>query len=410
LRYTRSKSTPLLHASEEDEQLVKDRPNNDKKSDEHNNNKGSDAFTMVKERSAFDRNFPTLLSKPSRPALVPTPYPMAPSNTPSVVLAPSNGAPKAPETGNAWKSSQNKPIPLNGASSQSGNNSPPTGHLLDATEIQLASCLVPTVQPPKVLTRNRVELLTKKGPVINPKKKFDISPLRKATSEPTLPIPPAYQENYSKLMAAKKAAEKDKQLKAEKPKSGTVVLNRNDFFKGLVRKDSVGAEDTSKQHRRVGSVGNVATDDHSQSVNHPSPSVEESAPAERPAGVNANGHGESYTEVNTLAVSVQTQPLVNIAETLSQLSLRTNGNINTRSSSPKLAVSLEDEERFLRDLGWLPEEEAHVPELTEEEIQESALKLQRWMAQFASSHKKRLNLDVLSIKKWQSEQFATRIY
>jgi len=31
-------------------------------------------------------------------------------------------------------------------------------------------------------------------------------------------------------------------------------------------------------------------------------------------------------------------------------------------------VSVEDEEKFLRNLGWLPEEEVHVPELTQEEI------------------------------------------
>jgi len=34
-------------------------------------------------------------------------------------------------------------------------------------------------------------------------------------------------------------------------------------------------------------------------------------------------------------------------------------------------ASVEDEERFLRNLGWVPEEEDHVPELTEEEILET---------------------------------------
>jgi hypothetical protein len=66
--------------------------------------------------------------------------------------------------------------------------------------------------------------------------------LRKATSEPNLPIPPAFQENYAKLMAAARKGALDPKHVPPKPaekKVGTVVLNRNDFFKGLVKKDSV---------------------------------------------------------------------------------------------------------------------------------------------------------------------------
>ena len=72
------------------------------------------------------------------------------------------------------------------------------------------------------------------------KKKFDTSLLRKATSEPNLPIPPAYQENYAKLMASRKVvADLHKEKKTpEKTKLGTVVLNRSDFFKGIVKKET----------------------------------------------------------------------------------------------------------------------------------------------------------------------------
>lgn len=406
LRYTRSKSTPLLPSPEDGQQVDEESLDFEKNSPEESN-KGNDVFTMLKERNLFDRNFPSL-SKSNGTTLAPNGSTLVPngSTLPSnVTNLPSNGNNKVPETNNAWKSSQNKPIPLNGTV-QSGNNSPPSEHMVD--EIQLASCVVPTVHPPKVLTRNRVELLTKKGPVLNPKKKFDISPLRKATSEPSLPIPSTFQENFAKLMNTKKATiEKEKQLKpgAEKPKSGTVVLNRNDFFKGLVRKDSTGAEDGTKQHRRVGS------EDNSHIRRQSFPSIEESGVADTLAS-NLNSDDKNNVEVNTPASleSIPTPSVVNVAETLSQLSLHTNGNLAIRSSSPKLDVSVEDEERFLRDLGWLPEEEAHVPELTEEEIQESALQLKRWMADFASSHKKRITLDVLSIKKWQSDQFAPKIY
>lgn len=113
-------------------------------------------------------------------------------------------------------------------------------------ELELASCLVPSVHAPKLLTRNRVEFvqtispsnhtfsksiyplnfrflfffyyylflcqLSKKGGVsvgVAGKKKFEPL-LRKATSEPNLPIPSGSQENYGKLMQTKKASDKEK--------------------------------------------------------------------------------------------------------------------------------------------------------------------------------------------------------
>jgi len=292
LRYTRSKSTPLLPVEEGEEEPEEKRDG---------------AFTLVKERNSFDRNFPTLGHPQTR----------------------GTGLPKA----SAWKTtSQNKL----GSIAAGAGSSPPTGP--PEPSMELASCLVPTVQPPKVLTRNRVEL-KKGGP---PKKKFDTSVLRKATSDPNLPIPPAYQENYAKLMA-KKAEEKKSKDKGKG--HSVVVLNKSDFFKGL------------KDQEKNPTPTRPPDDPHTLH----SPTME-------------------------------------------------------RAPEPKL-LSLEDEERFLRNLGWVPEEEAHVPELTEEEIREEALKLKAWMQQHLAQKKRSLSLGLdVSIKKWQDDrerasmQFATKIY
>jgi len=72
-----------------------------------------------------------------------------------------------------------------------------------------------------------------------------------------------------------------------------------------------------------------------------------------------------------------------------------------------------DEERFLRDLGWVPEEEAHVPELTEEEILEVQKKvhgspLSQQHFRTANSDNRLLDASVnlsLSVKKWQQDRF-----
>jgi hypothetical protein len=91
--------------------------------------------------------------------------PILPPTTtmPNPIILPNKTEPfiANPSTGTAWKSSQSKPIPLN------GNVTPPNGTATSPgsrdgseTEIQLASCIVPNVQPPKVLTKNRVELVS----------------------------------------------------------------------------------------------------------------------------------------------------------------------------------------------------------------------------------------------------------
>jgi len=171
---------------------------------------------MIKERNSFDRNFPTLNTIKPRNINCVGNTPTINGNTSSLQstsASPTNSNKIEPTPSSAWKISQSKSNPL------TVPNSPPNGtstspNIRDGveSEMQLASLIVPNVQPPKVLTKNRIELLTKKGPN---KKKFES--LRKATSEPNLPIPPAYQENYAKLMAAARKGAPDPKYVAPKP-------------------------------------------------------------------------------------------------------------------------------------------------------------------------------------------------
>jgi len=392
LRFTRSKSTPLLPNVEEgaEHEQTKDK-------------KPEDVFTMLKERNSFDRNFPTLNT--SKPRNIP-----CPPNNVTTAHSPQNGSSLGSKMDNlspggsqpsAWKSSQSKSIPINGHTSQNGNaTSPVRESTIETAEMQLATCIVPNVQPPKVLTKNRVELLTKKGPN---KRKFDTSILRKATSEPNLPIPAAYQENYAKLMAAKKAnlelhkekfntntnsSNSNKEKAPDKLKTGTVVLNRSEFLKGLSKKevsigsqeDNVAMKSQSILHRRVCS-------DQSEMLSSDSSTLVLVAPGEdcRP---------ELREALNSINSSKKegTEELIN-GDGAHHIAI-------DRSISPKL--NLEDEEKFLRNLGWLPEEEDHVPELTEEEILEESNKLKNWMNQM-TNQKKRFSLGVSCIKKWQND-------
>lgn len=409
LRFTRSKSTPLLPVDETqggEGQISKEKKTEDVA--------GVGGFAMLKERNLFDRNFPTLNTQKPRLNVssvnlntnFSSPPPSTNPSPPTSVIK-SEATPSS-----AWKIPQSKANPL--------TNSPPNGVSISPngregveTEMQLASLIVPNVQPPKVLTKNRVELLTKKGP---PKKKFDASLLRKATSEPNLPIPPAYQENYAKLMAAARKGAPDpkhpppKVIPEREKKLGTVVLNRNDFFKGRLKKESTSTspqdESTITQHRRVASdewvhptsnplLVNPGEDDESPHTPIPTTIITTTTEERTPSGSSSNANIE---------------PRINGFTMQDQDSKHVNSNpIRSRSVSPKL-LSLEDEEKFLRNLGWAPEEEVHVPELSEEEIVEWEAKKLFWMSQM--TQRKRLSLDVC-IRKWQNDRegmFVTKIY
>lgn len=66
-----------------------------------------------------------------------------------------------------------------------------------------------------------------------------MSTMRKATSEPTLPIREDYADKYAKLLAMKKAREEK-----AKQNTDTKQSDRNDFFQGLMKKEE---EDKKKQ-------------------------------------------------------------------------------------------------------------------------------------------------------------------
>jgi len=369
LRFTRSKSTPLLPLEEQGN------PNGRRHED-------VGGFAMLKEQNSFERHFPTLDTKVRN------------GIHPGNVVNGISSSPPPPTTSanpsSAWKiSSQSKTT--SAATSPPNSNSTSPGTLGD-TEMHLASLIVPNVQPPKLLTQKRVELLTKKGPN---KKKFGESLLRKATSEPNLPIPPAYQENYSKLMntSRKGAPLPDSKYSVlakatDKPKTGTVVLHRSDFFKGIMKKEQITPDESRPQHRRMNS-------DDSSGTESPLLSSDENMAEERlPSGSSGNVESKSKD------LNIQNK------EPLEQ---NTPSPPHSNSQNDAKIWSVEDEERVLRDLGWLPEDEAHVPELSEQEIHDWEAKKLRWMNQM--NQKKHLSLDVVTIQRWQTERgFATKIY
>lgn len=90
-------------------------------------------------------------------------------------------------------------------------------------ELHHVKGLIPTA--PKV---------TRKPELVNTKKGKLDQLLRKASSEPTLPIHPAYAENYAKLMAERRF--KEKIVLSSEHKPGHVMLHRNEFFKGIINK------------------------------------------------------------------------------------------------------------------------------------------------------------------------------
>jgi len=217
LRFGRSKSTP---------QLMNVEPGAE--GSQNKEKKIGDVFTMLKEANSFDRNFPTLNPPAKRGSGVNGSVPNVnqyqnlstlsnnkvettslPSGTSSVINITPVSSATTPLS--AWQSSSrspNKIVPLNGNGQLNGNPTAQSGRDGSETDLQLASCIVPTVQPPKVLAKNRVELL---GPN---KKKFDM--LRKATSDPNLPIPAAYQAKYATLIATKQGVT-DKEKIKDKP-------------------------------------------------------------------------------------------------------------------------------------------------------------------------------------------------
>lgn len=286
MRFTRSKSTPLLDGSESKQ----------------------DGFSMLNKQYTFEHNFPTLTTASSCSA--------ASSTKDSNCTVWKQGGHSVEKATESTVSGQ-------------GNGSDHRGVSHDREEY--LRNLVPHVQPiqaiapqAKPLTR-RDMLSSSKKDSKGRKKYFDPTLLRKASSAPSLPIPDSYHEQYEKMMAQKKEAEKTKEKATEKPKSGQVVLNRNDFFKGLVKQPG-------RENENVQKVSLVV---------------------------------EPIKPVGPQIVLTPPPPSMK-----SQLPVSTFEEPQTSKTQASKRLSVEAEENFLRTLGWVPEEEDHVPELTEEEIQE----------------------------------------
>jgi hypothetical protein len=77
----------------------------------------------------------------------------------------------------------------------------------------------------------------------------------------------------------------------------------------------------------------------------------------------------SDSNVNSSKIEEETVPAIEVPSPPPKIELEpivVPPVVETRKKSS--SFSIEDEERFLRDLGWTPEEEESIPELTSEEI------------------------------------------
>jgi len=202
--------------------------------------------------------------------------------------------------------------------------------------------------PPKLTNTNTKPPQPKIDTVPAPKKginilkksrPFDMSTMRKATSEPALPIREDYADKYAKLLAMKKAREEKAKQNSEIQKS-----DRNDFFQELIKKEE---EEKKKQ-------------DPTQLIEH---SVMESNGST--ANQVENGQNQIVQNSTTDSQPNQSQQLIG-DKTI--INTQQNSNIQSARESRSSSFSKEDEEQFLRKLGWRPEEEEKIPLLTQEEI------------------------------------------
>eukprot|EP01114_Cavostelium_apophysatum_P014223 TRINITY_DN3636_c0_g1_i1.p1 TRINITY_DN3636_c0_g1~~TRINITY_DN3636_c0_g1_i1.p1 ORF type:complete len:431 (+),score=101.25 TRINITY_DN3636_c0_g1_i1:376-1668(+) len=362
-RYTRSKSTPMLFEG----QIGETR---------------SDVFAMLKERNSFDKNFPTLNSKLTPPK--PT--------TPPVAIP----------TSNAWKQSLEQSKPKEDAkegkdeerkrSNSSNESDLHFEHLRD---------LIPNMQSSKVL-RGRGDLLpTKKGSMalnksIPPKFSSAMkSPptFRKASSEPTLPLSPAFQEKYTKLLASRgghptspgsrDGNSSQGSSQGSTPPQGnsppaTFILNgredkarpastvsRNDFFSGLLKEEQKKKKLESEQNENT-QTKNENT--QAKTTNNNVVAVSADSKPNVQATIAASTLAKSVANQNA---STKVDPAAaGFSPTRVERSPPPTKHAEAAPQSPLSLASIEDEEKFLRGLGWVPEEESHVPELTAEEIAE----------------------------------------
>lgn len=317
-----------------------------------------DVFTLLKEKNSFDKNFPTLNTR--------KPVPVQQASNP-------NGSEKELQT--AWKpptairASSTSQLPINTNQLREEKKAAIEEKEVDKAQVPIHSVL-PVPVPAK--PRNKVELVSPKKPAQSLKplppdsqspknRRFDPSLLRKACSEPNLPLNMVDAANYEiKLMPPK-----------ARPPSN-LSSNRNDFFQNLIKKEQQRAVSIPSQHSQ-----------HEQNISTQLGTFTE--PETKIYVENTNNfHGDEHL---TEGVDETNPP---------------DDEPDATEKQCKNQVSEEDEERFLRDLGWLPEEESHVPELTDEEI----LQVKNRLGGMEHRQSTKLALDI-SVKKWQNDKFFT---
>lgn len=158
--------------------------------------------------------------------------------------------------------------------------------------------------------------------------------LRKATSEPSLLNNPNAEELRKLKREKSKVA-----LKETLEEADVAVAKRNTFFMDVFKREKQIQESSGED---VDSGASIPLND---AEGRASPSI--------PLEVHNNDIPSSLPEDVLLARS----------------------EISRKPSPPAQLPAVEDEERFLRLLGWRPEEEDHVPELEEAEIAEVRLKI-----------------------------------
>lgn len=188
-----------------------------------------------------------------------------------------------------------------------------------------APSVTPLPKPPSRLASNRKSAHVKMPDKAKKPTLPLAAQLKKASSESSLIHAPVVLDDLRRMKALK--MEKVKNLKETVEDKDKAITTRNNFFMDVIKLEKQQVQDSSEEE-----LENAAIEGHD---------VDE---AKSEADARASSEDESYPDP-------------------------------AESESQRLSPNVEDEERFLRTLGWVPDEEDHVPELDDSEIEEVRLKL-----------------------------------
>lgn len=244
---------------------------------------------------------------------------------------------------------------------ESKDNSPTSSNITaEELEIQKLRCLVPNVSQTNPKARPDFSKRSYKqdsSRSSSTKKGFKPHFVRKAVSESSLPLSTQQQERYARILAStkknqehpKKTAnvETKKSDRNQPPQIIPKLRKKESSWKTL---DSVKEEIESKEE-------NESTNSKSVCVS------ERKKPSDK------------------IEMNLSPEKLQEWKKRLEECSFMDN---NTKQFTIDF-FGEDDEEKFLRNLGWVPDEECHIPELTEEEIRSvdfNALKQTRFGSSF----------------------------